>query len=176
LPKARTYEVPCSSVPPPPMPGEENGCHALGLGSDVLVPMLDGAAGRGAALRGADLRALDLRAVLFFFAALFFAPARAFLRAGAFLAPRFAFFDFFAFFAINRLPIVLSSSVDIHATVTSPQPFRLARRRPLFRRALLERSLRSPSRSARRYGRPESPCPLRFALCNRYCRPRSHRA
>src|SRR5262245_66621644 len=101
------------------MPGEENGCHGLGLGSDVPVPMLDGAAGRGAALRGADLRALDLRAVLFFFAALFFAPARAFLRAGAFLAPRFAFFDFFAFFAINRLPSVLRS-INLPSTFTLP--------------------------------------------------------
>src|SRR6476620_11565976 len=158
------------------MPGEENGCHELVLGSDMLVPALDGVGDRIAAFFGADLRALDLdlRAAPFF-AALFFAPARAFLRAGAFLTPRFAFFDF-AFFAINRLPIVAAPMWIYHTTVTSPQPFRLARRRPLFRRAPGERSLRSPSRSIRRYGRPESPCPLRSALCSRYCRPQSHRA
>jgi hypothetical protein len=61
------------------------------------------------------------------------------------------------------------------ATVTLPA--RLPPRWiPASRRAPRVRGLRSPSRSARRCGRPGSWCPQRSASCSRYCRQRSRRA
>src|SRR2546430_501516 len=134
-------------------------------------------AGSGAAL-GAAL-AFGFVFIFFaalFFAALFFAATRFFfLRAGAAFFPAFRFlvfdFAFFAFFAIDRLPIFAAS------LLTSPARRALPPRwTPVSRRAPRVRGLRSPSRSTRRCGPPGSRCPQRSASCSRYCRRRSRRA
>ena len=72
----------------------------------------------------------------------------------------------------HRLPIVCG-----FATVTLPARRPLPPRWiPASRRAPRVWGLRSPSRSARRCGRPGSLCPQRSASCSRGCRQRSRRA
>src|SRR5690349_9407919 len=152
------YEVPPPEPPPelPPVEDQEGGMkEGAEAGSDAL--------GAAFALRFA------------FFGALFFAAARFFLRAGAAFLPAFRFlvfdFDFFAFLAIDRLPIFAAS------LLTSPARRALSPRwTPVSRRAPRVRGLRSPSRSTRPCGPPGSRCPQRSASCSRYCRRRSRRA
>src|SRR5205823_8485325 len=146
------YEVPPPEPPPevPPVDDHEGGMkEGAGAGS--------GALGAALAFRFA------------FFGALFFAATRFFfLRAGAAFFPAFRFlvfdFAFFAFFAIDRLPIFAASLLTSPARRTLPP-----RWIPVSRRAPRVRGLRSPSRSTRRCGPPGSWCPPRSATCCRYC-------
>jgi len=145
---------------------DPNGDHE-GIGAGAAGAAA-GAAGLGAAfLGGAAFLALDFFGAAFFaldFLALFFAPPFLallflpedffFLRAGAAFLLLFAFFVFafaFRFLAIINLPMVSANPKLIPAQ----QCFLLA-----VPAALCPRS---PSRSARRCGRPGLLCPLRFA-------------
>src|SRR5262249_40004284 len=102
-----------------------------------------------------------------------------FLRAGAafflvFLVFDFAFFAFFAMIASRSLRLrFLDSTTPLSHRHRGGLAHRVGHPPPCAPRV---RGLRSPSRSARRCGRPGSPCPQRSASCSRYCRQRSRRA